>query len=318
LSIAVILNPRSRANRRDPDLASRMTAMLKSASAATPAGRVLAAESLGRLDEMTAELADAPPLAIAVHGGDGTLHKTLSSLIKAFAAKPAPLPTIAILPAGTMNVVGSSLGLLGRPEAILAQLIQSSRAGTPLRTISRHCLKVDDAYGFVFGNGLMANFLEEYYAAEEYGSRRALRILAHTFTSGLVGGGYARKIFRPFEGTVVVDGQPLPWRRLTGVGAATVREVGLGFKLNHRADDDFERFGVLAIHGSAVGLSLDLAPVRWGKGISPRRAYSSLGRSMRVEAAAGDCAYTVDGDLYRSRGAISVDLGPTIDFFNWR
>ena len=297
--------------------------MLASTSANSAGqGRVLAAQSLSRLDEMTAVLAADPPIAIAVHGGDGTLHKTLSSLIRAFAGKAAPLPVIAILPGGTMNVVASSLGLLGRPEAILealvGQLILASRAGTSLRTISRHCLKVDDAYGFVFGNGLMANFLEEYYAAEEYGSRRALRILAHTFTSGLVGGGYARKIFRPFEGTVVVDGQPLPWQRLTGVGAATVREVGLGFKLNHRADDDPEQFGVLAIHGSPVALSLDLAPVHRGTGISPKRAYSALGRSMRVEAAAGESAYTIDGDLYRSRAAISVDLGPTIRFFNWR
>jgi diacylglycerol kinase family enzyme len=321
LSIAVILNPRSRANRRDPGLAGRMTAMLGdtgSASTSAGQGRVLAAQSLARLDEMTAGLAALPPTAIAVHGGDGTLHKTLSSLLRAFAGKPAALPTIAILPGGTMNVVASSLGLLGRPESILGQLILAARAGTPLRTISRRCLKVDDAYGFVFGNGLMANFLEEYYAAEEYGSRRALRILAHTFTSGLIGGAYARKIFRPFEGTVVVDGQPLPWHRLTGVGAATVREVGLGFKLNHRADEELDRFGVLAIHGSAVGLSLDLAPVHRGQGISPKRAYSGLGRSMRVEATTGDCAYTVDGDLYRSRGAISVDLGPTINFFNWR
>ena len=45
----------------------------------------------------------------------------------------------------------------------------------------------EGAHGFVFGNGLMANFLEEYYAKDRYGTRRALQILAHTFASGLVG-----------------------------------------------------------------------------------------------------------------------------------
>jgi diacylglycerol kinase family enzyme len=316
LSIDIILNPRSRANRRDPGLADRMTSMLGTS------GRVLAADSLDHLDGMAADLAAAPPAAIAIHGGDGTLHKTLSALIKAFSrasgAATVTLPPIAILPGGTMNVVASSLGLLGRPESILGQLILAARSGAPLQTVARHCLKVDDAFGFVFGNGLMANFLEEYYAKEQYGSRRALRILAHTFASGLVGGGYARKIFRPFEGRIVVDGQPLPWQRLTGVGAATVREVGLGFKLNHRADDDPERFGVLAIHGSAVALSLDLAPVHRGAGISPKRAYSGLGRSMQVFPSRGGCVYTIDGDLYRSAGSISVDLGPTIRLFTWR
>ena len=281
-------------------------------------GQVLSAENLERLDDMTSALAATPPAAIAVHGGDGTLHKTLSSLIRAFSRQGVPLPPIAILPGGTMNVVASSLGLLGRPETIVGQLILAARSGAPLPVVTRHCLQVDGDHGFVFGNGLMANFLEEYYAKDQYGSRRALRILAHTFTSGLIGGAYARKIFRPFEGTVLVDGTALPWHRLTGVGAATVREVGLGFKLNHRADEDPERFAVLAIHGSAVSLSLDLAPVHRGSGISPKRAYSVLGRSLRVEPAAGGCVYTIDGDLYRSKGAISVDLGPSIGFFKWR
>jgi diacylglycerol kinase family enzyme len=314
LSIAVILNPRSRANRRDPDLANRMTSMLK----AVGQGRVMAAEGLDHLDQLAGELAAAPPAAIAIHGGDGTLHKTLSALIRAFSRTGTALPTIAILPGGTMNVVASSLGILGRPESILDQLILAVRAGRPLLTLARHCLKVDHAFGFVFGNGLMANFLEEYYAKEQYGSRRALRILAHTFTSGLIGGDYAHKIFRPFEGTVVLDGQALPFRRLTGVGAATVREVGLGFKLNHRADEDPGRFAMIAIHGSAVSLSLDLLPVHRGAGISPKRAYSALGRSLQVQPTEGGCVYTIDGDLYRSEGGISVDLGPRIAFFNWR
>jgi diacylglycerol kinase (ATP) len=283
-----------------------------------PGGRVLAAANLERLEDMSATLASNPPKALAIHGGDGTLHKTISALIRAFSQQGTALPPIAILPGGTMNVVASSLGLLGRPETILGQLILAARAGVPVPTSARHCLKVNGEYGFVFGNGLIANFLEEYYAKDQYGSRRALLILARTFISGLIQGRYARKIVRPFEGKVVVDGQPMPWRRLTGVGAATVREVGLGFKLNHRADEDLEKFGFLAIHGGAVALGLDLVPVHRGVGVSPKRAYSGLGRSLRVEPDDGDCLYTIDGDLYRSKGAISVDLGPRIGFFDWR
>jgi diacylglycerol kinase (ATP) len=312
LSIDVILNPRSRANRRDPGLQSRVNAMLG------PAGRVVTAADLDGLDDLAAAIAEKPPEALAIHGGDGTLHKTISALIKAFGAKP--LPPVAILPGGTMNVVASSLGILGRPESILGHLVLAVRAARSrgqVPTVRRHCLKVNSDYGFVFGNGLMANFLEEYYRKQEYGSRRALWILARTFTSGLVGGSFARKIVRPFEGRVLVDGQPLTWQRLTGVGAATVREVGLGFKLNHRADEDPERFCVLAIHGNAVALGFDLPAVHAGRGISPKRAQCGLGRALRIEAP-GAFSYTVDGDLYRSTGTLAVDLGPTVPFFHWR
>lgn len=310
MSVAVFLNPRSRANRRDPDLGARITDLVGGA------GRVIAAADLAELDQMTAGIAAAPPRAIAIHGGDGTLHKTLSSLIKAFAGRA--LPPIVILPGGTMNVVASSLSLLGKPDQILTSLLGSMRAPDPLPTVARHCLAIDGEFGFVFGNGLMANFLEEYYSKKEYGSRRALWILARVFVSGLVNGSYANRIVRRFEGRVLVDGELLPWNKLTGVGAATVREVGMGFKLNHRADEDPERFNYLAIHGGPVMLGFDLWGVRRGTGIAPSRAFSGLGRAMRVEPEEKACIYTIDGDLYRANGAIDVALGPTIRFFKWR
>ncbi|HEY0708497.1 MAG TPA: diacylglycerol kinase family protein [Polyangia bacterium] len=313
MSIAVILNPRSRANRLDPALAARMTALLGTE------GRVLAVPGLPELDAMTAELALDPPAAIAIHGGDGTVHKTLSSLVQSF--KERPLPPVAILPAGTMNVVGSSLSLLGPPEQILGTLLTSLRGATasrPLPTVTRHCLKVDEAYGFVFGCGLIANFLEEYYSKDEYGTKRALWILARMFFSGIVDGPYSQRIVRRFAGKVMVDGRPLPWQSLTGVGAATVREVGLGFKLNHRADEDPDRFSFLAIHAGAVSLGLDLWGVHRGTGVAPHRAFSGLGQTMRIEPEGGACVYTVDGDLYKSKGAIEVSLGPSIRFFAWK
>jgi diacylglycerol kinase (ATP) len=307
VSVTVVLNPRSRANRRDPAMGERLAAALGGA------GQVLAAESLERLADMTQTLAASPPSAIAIHGGDGTLHKSLTALVRAFGDKP--LPPIAVLPGGTMNVVAASLGLDGRPEDILLRLASSVRRGHGLNTVARRCLHVGDIYGFVFGNGLMANFLEEYYSTEQYGTSRALWLLARTFTSALVDGPYSHKIFRRFEGTVSVDDQELPWRRLTGVGAATVREVGLGFKLNHRADEDPDRFGCLAIHSGPLSLSLDLVAVHQGRGVSPERAFSSVATRMRVEPTDGHNVYTVDGDLYRSTGALDITLGPTIRFF---
>jgi diacylglycerol kinase (ATP) len=167
----------------------------------------------------------------------------------------------------------------------------------------------------VFGNGLMANFLEEYYSTKSYGHGRAVWLLGRVFTSALVDGRFASKIFRRFEGRVLIDDNELPWRRLTGVGAATVREVGLGFKLNHRADEDPTRFAALAIHSGALSLSLDLLAVHQGRGVSPDRAYSVVASRMRIEPMSGENEYTVDGDLYRTRGALDVTVGPAIQFF---
>jgi diacylglycerol kinase (ATP) len=309
VSVTVVLNPRSRANRQDPGMGERL------ASALGGEGEVVAAESLERLAHLTARMADQPPSAIAIHGGDGTLHKSLTAIIRAW--NDRPLPPIAVLPGGTMNVVSASLGIGGHPESIVAELAATVRAGRELPVIDRRCLKVGDTYGFVFGNGLMANFLQEYYAGQDgYGPGRALWLLARTFSSALVDGDFAKKVFRRFEGRVVVDGTELPWRRLTGVGAATVREVGLGFKLNHRADEDPQRFSVLAIHSGPLSLAMDMVPVHQGRGVAPGRAYSAVASRLQIHPdTAGEHIYTIDGDLYRARGPLEVTLGPPVRFF---
>jgi diacylglycerol kinase (ATP) len=277
-------------------------------------GRVIAARSLDELTAEARQLAETPPSVIAVHGGDGTLHLTIGALLREFTARNQPLPPLAILTGGTMNVVAASLDIRSEPERLIEELVEDARVGRAPDVVMRRCLKVGDSFGFVFGNGLMANFLEEYYGRGGYGARRALWILARTFLSAFVWGRYARKIFRRFEGQVWVDGQVLPWRALTGVSAATVREVGLGFKLNHRADEDPDRFSVLAIHSGPIKLAADLLPVHQGRGIAPRRAYSTVASRMIIQPNQAETSYTIDGDLYKARGPISIELGPELRF----
>jgi diacylglycerol kinase family enzyme len=347
--VVVFVNPHSRANRRNPKLAERFARTLG------PLGRVVAAHSLEELAEEARRLAAAPPSLIAIHGGDGTLHRTVGALIRAFRSNPLaplglqhdrsgsasglasgppppasgppppasdppppadwavrPLPPLAILPGGTMNVVARSLGVHANPTRTLAALAADLRAGRPAETLVRRCLRVGDSFGFVFGNGLMANFLEEYYSKAGYGPLRAMWILARTFFSALIRGPFARRMFRSFAGQVWVDGKALPFSRLTGLGAATVREVGLGFKLNHRADEDPDRFSVLAIHAGPVALAADLVPVHQGRGIAPKRAWSAVASTLSIEPEARRWSYTIDGDLYRAEGRVDVQLGPPL------
>jgi diacylglycerol kinase (ATP) len=331
--ITAFVNPRSRANRRNPRLAAEFTAVLGDA------GRVLAPASLDELRTMAAALREAPPDVIAVHGGDGTLHKVVTALGATWGDRP--LPPIAVLTGGTMNVVATSLRIATKPVPLLRALAEMVRARRLPDLITRRCMRISvgtggdlggdgDHLGFVFGNGLSANFLGEYYATANYGPRRALWLLARTFFSALVDGPFVHRIFRRYEGEVRVDGAPLPRTRFVGVSAATVTEVGLGFKLNHRADDDPDRFGVLAIHSRPVALIADFPAVHAGRGIAPSRAFSAVASTLElappkastkpsVTASAAapqrEMAYTIDGDLYTAPAAtLRISLGPRIQF----
>lgn len=275
-------------------------------------GRVFAPKTLEELaDEAVALRAD-PPSIIAVHGGDGTLHRTVAALGLAFGE--TPIPPLAILGGGTMNVVSASLGIRQPAAPFLAAIAGAVRANQQLGTIRRRCLRIGDTLGFIFGNGLMANFLGEYYGTGEYGPARATWLLLRAFGSVLINGPFIHKLFKRFEGTVEVDGQTLERAVFIGVGAATVREVGLGFKLNHRADDDVERFGVLAIHGRPVALIPDFWAVYAGRGIAPKRAFSAVASTLKIVPRAASMTYTIDGDLYKGEGELTISVGPHISF----
>ncbi|HEX2657053.1 MAG TPA: diacylglycerol kinase family protein [Polyangia bacterium] len=303
--IAIFVNPRSRSNRRDPGLAARL------AAAVGDVGRLLAPRTLEELDAAARELAASPPSVIAIHGGDGTLHKALTALLSAFGERP--LPPLAILGGGTMNVVTSSLHIREDAITFLTGLAEAARAGRPVATLTRRCMRVGDRYGFVFGNGVLANFLVEYYGGPNgYGTMRALYLLARLFLSALIVGPFMRRVFRRFRGRVSVDGQTLEFPELMAVGVGTVREVGLGFKLYHRADDDPDRFGVVAIHSGALALVADLAAVRTGRGISPRRAFSAVASAVDIQSLDPDMPYTIDGDLYRTSEVLPLRIGPAL------
>ncbi|HVT08912.1 MAG TPA: diacylglycerol kinase family protein [Polyangia bacterium] len=304
--VVLFVNPRSRANRRNPRIAAEFQSMLGAD------GRVVAAMTLDELDAATAALAHEPPGVIAVHGGDGTLHKLVTSLGRAFGDRP--IPPIAILGGGTMNVVAASLGIRERPIPFVRQLVETARTGATFQTVRRRCLKIGDHLGFIFGNGLMANFLGEYYGTGKYGPARAAWLLLRACGSALIGGPFVKKLFKRFEGTLELDGHLLERTSFVGVGAATVREVGLGFKLNHRADDDPERFGFLAIHARPIAIIPDFVAVHRGKGVAPSRAMSAVASTLRVTPKGGTMSYTIDGDLYRSEGPLMISIGPPILF----
>jgi diacylglycerol kinase family enzyme len=314
--IAVFVNPRSRENRKNPGLAREL------AAAVGDAGRVLAPGSLDELATMAAGVRATPPGVIAVHGGDGTLHKVMTALGGAFG--DAPLPPLAVLRGGTMNVVASSLGIVTKPAPFLRMLAETTRAGAPLDLLPRRCMRIGEHLGFVFGNGLAANFLTEYYADDAYGPKRAAWLLAKTLASALWRGPFVRKIFKRFEGEVRVDGELLPRTRFVGVNAATVTEVGLGFKLNHRADDDPERFGVLAIHAQPLSLIADVAAVHGGRGIAASRAFSAVASTLEITPASTggqpqEMSYTIDGDLYRATTpSLKLSVGPRVLFVRAR
>lgn len=301
--LVVLTNARSRDNRRDPGLIGRLRAAAPDVPVESPA-------TLADLDAVVARLQRDPPARLGVHGGDGTLHRVITSWLT---QGGAPLPELVLLRGGTMNIVADSVGVKLRPEPLLRRLRDG--VSHTVRTLLRVDLGDTVVWGFLSGNGIVARFLEKYYEVPDPTPIDAARLLARGAVSAVVGGTTIRALTRPWVGRVVVDGvamgPPRPW---TAVAIGSVEQLGLAFRVFHLLRPGDDAFHVVALSGSVTDLALELPRLWAGRG--PRREGNTehLVRELILE---GDepMALMVDGDFHRaSGGRVIVRPGPPVRF----
>lgn len=246
---------------------------------------------------------------VAVIGGDGSVSGTLSALRKAYGA--APLPRIALLRGGTMNTIANSLGVRrGSPEDLLRRLL--AVPSTPL--VERNTLLVQDRLGFLFTAAAMVGFLRVLYDSSrtQRGRLGALKLLARGSFQAFAGGALAARIESPLVATLRIDDVEQPARRYAVLGAATVEQVGLGFRAFPRAAEGRDQFQVFAFHGSLQSLALQLPRIRAGLPVQKSLALDPLARRFVIEAPNEAIPYALDGDLYEARSRLAVDVGPRV------
>ena len=310
----------SRQNRRDPGLADRLRLQLGDRGTVYKAG-----DAASLVTAIEGVLAD-PVDVLAINGGDGTVHVVLTALLnRVGAAGWGGLPLIQILPGGTMNTVSGSYGVRGRrfggygqgPEAWLAALL-GYRTPAEVPAVRRGVLEVRSGpagaqYGFLFGNGLMSNFLELYYEGSEPTPLKALGILARGVLSAVVGGPTIRRLMRPVQVQVDADGVAWPYAEYLCVAAGTTEDVGFGFRAFFDAPRNPGRMHALGIACSALRLVLDLPRIWLARPLSASNIEQSTPRTLRLHAS-GAQMYMIDGDFHRAGPELTVAVGPELRF----
>jgi diacylglycerol kinase (ATP) len=254
---------------------------------------------------------------VCVNGGDGSVHKVVTALAQAWG--DAPLPRIAVLPGGTMNIVANSVGATGRPSDLLERLVAAYHTGEPLPTTRRWLMRFegegldDGPRGFLFGNGIIARFLEVYYEGAEPTPAKAARLLAHGAMSALVNGRFVRRLTQPWQGTVTLDGAPWGGDIWTAVAIGTVEQIGLGFTPFHSLGENPGRMHVVGIGGTVVDLARDLPRIYRGRGPA-QPGNLELPASEAVLRANEPIPFMIDGDFYRTGGELRISMERPVDF----
>ncbi len=304
MGIGVISNPRSRHNRRNPELAERLAYVLGEK------GTLAAPSDLDALDGVAEHFRDHGIEIVAINGGDGTNHAVLTALVKAYGQRP--LPRIALLRGGTMNTVASGLGIRGTPQELLGRLTSLYHREMPLRIVTRSLLRVNEYAGFIFGNGLIANWLEIYYEDPDPTPARAAWLLARTVASAVVQGRLVRKVAAPVRARVRLDGKELPELPYLTIAAATVDDIGLGFRPFHLAPDHPGYLHTVGIGCSPFSLTGELWNMYRGQPMKHPDIVGGLGHRLEIEAEE-PLGFMVDGDFHAGVQRLEVSVGRRVE-----
>jgi diacylglycerol kinase family enzyme len=303
--IGVVTNPRSRMNKRDPASMRKLGYLIGSRGSAE------ATRDLDDLYRVAEEFKRAEIDILGINGGDGTIHHTLTAFVKTYGEQP--LPAVAILRGGTMNTIANSYGIKGDPARLLFEVVDKYHNNEPFDMLEKEILAVGDAYGCIFGTGIIYNFLEAYYGTGNPSPSVAAKLILRAVASALVGGPLVRRMTRRFRARVTVDGDTWARDDFLSVAAACVEQIGLGFRPFYRWQQQ-SAFQILGIHApSALGFISELPRIHRGRPMRRDKVIDAVAREVVFEND-GPIEYIIDGDSYTADRRLRLGLGPKLRF----
>ncbi|HTO09698.1 MAG TPA: diacylglycerol kinase family protein [Myxococcota bacterium] len=305
----VIVNAHARRARVERSLGERLGRLL-------PPEYLCFTETQDELDRALARLRDLGVEKLVLVGGDGTVGGTLTPLLRIW--NGTPLPAVTLTPGGTVNTIAQSLEARLSPEATLMRLLDGAK---PVLEVTRPLVRIEPEEGparagLIFVNGVAARWLEQYYEGDELGPRAAASLVGRIARSALTGTRLARELFEARRVAIVVDGEHLEVERFTVMGAASVRDIGLGFRPFRTAGSDPERIHFLYTDAGAFRVCLELPAQRLGIPTPASCLAHYAAKAVELRFAAPE-PWSVDADLYAPTLALRVSAGPAVRFVSY-
>jgi diacylglycerol kinase family enzyme len=307
VNIGIITNPHSKLNKRNPQIINRLRSLTGSHC------DLHITESLAHLDHVAQGLYRKPLEVLAICGGDGTISRTITALIKSFGSKQ-PLPKLAILKGGTINLVASQLQQKNSFRGNVNRLIQLSNKQNPCHAKSIKTIEIDGNFGFLYADGSHVSLLEEFYR-NKTGLVGASWIALKLVGSFLTRGPYIDRLITPktIQITAPTQSKTIELESLGNL-VGTISKLPLGFPLMPFARENPELFQFTSITSPQEKLLWQLPSI-----MLKHKKGSSLGKhtltTNEMSISTSDpFSYTIDGEIYQSNGRVDIKTGPSLDF----
>lgn len=306
----MIANARARRAGRDGRLAERLHRHL-------PAEYVHFTRSAEEVETAVAALRRLGIEHLVLVGGDGTVGGTLTPLVALWGEDP--LPCVSLVAGGTINTIAAALGASASAVYVVQCILDG--AVPSLDTIRPLIRAVPDGDGearggLIFANGVGARWLELYYRGDALGPVAAAGLVGRIASSAFFRTRLARDLFAPRPVEIEVDGEPLDAREFTIAGAASVRDVGLGFRPFHTAGSDLEHFHFLHTAASAARLCVELPALRLGLHGPASCLEHHPARRVELRFETPE-PWSMDADLYPPAKTLKLSAGAPVRFISY-
>lgn len=303
--IGIITNPHSRLNKKKPERQALLGYILGEQ------GRLEITQSLEDLRKTARHFKSSNIEILAINGGDGTISQTLTAFINEY--QETPLPKIALLGGGTMNVLARNMGIRGTPESRVFRLVDGFSSGIAWQTKKVRTLCIEGQYGFLYADGVAPAYLHEFYKRKS-NALGVLWLALKIACSNILNTAYAKSIIK--DETAKIDyGAGKLEESSIGVFAASLEKISFNMKLFPDVWKSLEKFQFFNLRCPARQMVMRLPWICLKNGIQDNSIkYSQLCESLEVSREA-PFDYTLDGELFRSPDkSLKIELGPTLDF----
>lgn len=280
--VLVVVNRRAGGFRRDPRLPADVARIVGDR------GLVVATANT---DELEASVRRARLLrvdTVAICGGDGTNHATLTALSRVYGTHP--WPRVALCAGGTVNTSARGLGFGGPVRKGLRALL----AAREPRVLRMPLLQVAGRVGLIFGTQMPARVMDAYYDGRT-GSVKCAWLALKILASGATGVGLAQQLFEPEPIELEIDGRVSSLHQATGIIASVVPAVNVAMRLAYRAGEG-NGFHLLATEASPRALAREAGRAWAGLPVSVM-AEDTIARHVRLKLPRGG-RFMLDGDVF--------------------
>ncbi len=275
-------------------------------------------ESSAHLPGALREFAEREVGVLAINGGDGTLHRTLTEMMR---RKPfAEQPHVAPLRGGRTNMTALDFGATRSPQRGVQNLVDACRRGAwSTRRVDRSMLRVTPGtgaaplYGFFVGTGVVRRSIEFIHRVFPAGRARGVFGGAVTTASVVTQAALGKRsdVLFPDKHGLVLDGEIIEPSEYLLVMATSLDRLFLRMRPFWGVRPRPVR--LTAIGWDAEGIGRNALRVASGHGSSLSSSRGYLSRNIRQAVIRQDCGFTVDGELFDTDHEDSIEVGATRD-----